>query len=273
MAKIPWNKDLTKEKDSRIKGNNYASKIKGKTWEEIYGKEKADQMKKKSSENARSYWKGKSLPQKIKDKISVSRKGKCTGVNHPLYGKSRSKELKDYLRNLYLGKTLEEIHGKKEAERIKKVLCEKNTGRKHTFETKEKIRNRFLGISKSIEQIEKMRKTKIERGSHALQRNSNWRGGISFEEYGREFNNKLKEKIKQRDDYTCQLCNKIFKLLLHHIDYDKKNNCDENLISLCRQCHTKTNFNRTYWTKYFQNLLENKYNYFYPQEIEIIINN
>ena len=25
-----------------------------------------------------------------------------------------------------------------------------------------------------------------------------------------------------------------------------------NLISLCKQCHTKTNFNREYWKKFFQ---------------------
>ena len=45
------------------------------------------------------------------------------------------------------------------------------------------------------------------------------------------------------------------KLDVHHIDYDKKNNDPKNLISLCRKCHMKTNKNRKYWTKYFQNKL------------------
>ena len=85
----------------------------------------------------------------------------------------------------------------------------------------------------------------------------NWLGGISFEPYGLEFNNKLKEKIRKRDNYTCQECGKKqkelgYKLHIHHIDYNKKNNQEKNLISLCRQCHLKTNFNRKDWTKYFR---------------------
>jgi hypothetical protein len=42
------------------------------------------------------------------------------------------------------------------------------------------------------------------------------------------------------------------KLQIHHIDYNKKNNNLNNLISLCLSCHTKTGFNRSYWEKYFK---------------------
>ncbi|NQU99405.1 MAG: HNH endonuclease [Parcubacteria group bacterium] len=41
------------------------------------------------------------------------------------------------------------------------------------------------------------------------------------------------------------------KLSIHHIDYNKQNNNPNNLISLCRKCHVKTNFNRNYWKYYF----------------------
>ena len=37
----------------------------------------------------------------------------------------------------------------------------------------------------------------------------------------------------------------------NHIDYDKKNCNSDNLITLCRSCHRKTNFNRENWIKYF----------------------
>lgn len=40
----------------------------------------------------------------------------------------------------------------------------------------------------------------------------------------------------------------------NHIDYDKKNCNSDNLITLCRVCHIKTNFNRSYWINYFKEL-------------------
>ncbi|MEK6882153.1 MAG: HNH endonuclease signature motif containing protein [Nanoarchaeota archaeon] len=81
-----------------------------------------------------------------------------------------------------------------------------------------------------------------------------WRGGISFEPYGLEFNEDLKEVIRNRDRRKCQICKKTEleckeKLSIHHIDYDKKNNDPKNLISLCRNCHMKSNFNRKNWKK------------------------
>lgn len=36
----------------------------------------------------------------------------------------------------------------------------------------------------------------------------NWRGGISKEDYGVNWNTLVKDKIRERDNYTCQLCNK-----------------------------------------------------------------
>lgn len=90
---------------------------------------------------------------------------------------------------------------------------------------------------------------------------SNWNNGSSFEEYGIEFNKKLKQQILERDNYTCQDPNcdgNHKKLHIHHIDYDKKNNNPENLITLCNSCHSKTNGknNRNYWVSYYQILKE-----------------
>ena len=85
-----------------------------------------------------------------------------------------------------------------------------------------------------------------------------WRGGKSFEPYGVEFNNKLKEQIRERDNYKCQECNfpqeKLKrKLHIHHIDYNKQNNNESNLIALCNSCHIQTNFSRADWISYFKN--------------------
>lgn len=102
---------------------------------------------------------------------------------------------------------------------------------------------------------------KAKRGEHSGENNPQWRGGISFEPYGLEFNNDLKEKIRERDNWTCQECgihqdNLDEHLCIHHIDYDKKNNSEDNLISLCRSCHAQTNFSRNDWTKYFMKRLK-----------------
>ena len=93
--------------------------------------------------------------------------------------------------------------------------------------------------------------------------NPNWNGGSSFGDYGEEFNLKLKRNIRSRDNFSCRLCEKTEKELkqkldIHHIDYDKKNNNEINLISLCHRCHMKTNPKKN--RKYYSKIL-NKMNY------------
>jgi len=86
---------------------------------------------------------------------------------------------------------------------------------------------------------------------------SNWRGGISFENYSQLWKQQLKDKIRTRDNFICQICKipeleLLKRLSIHHIDYDKKNCREDNLISLCLRCHSKTNTNREYWINYFR---------------------
>ena len=78
--------------------------------------------------------------------------------------------------------------------------------------------------------------------------------------YGSGWDEKLKSKIRKRDGYKCRECgfsqNELgYKLSVHHIDYDKNNNIEENLISLCKTCHSQTNFSREDWTKYYKEAL------------------
>jgi len=87
-----------------------------------------------------------------------------------------------------------------------------------------------------------------------------WMGGKSFEPYGIEFNNELRVLIRERDNFTCQECGFTeeqlgYKLCVHHIDYNKKNNESDNLICLCRSCHAQTNFDRSDWADYFESKL------------------
>lgn len=74
--------------------------------------------------------------------------------------------------------------------------------------------------------------------------------------YSLDFNEDLKEAIRERDGRKCQLCSKTEeengrKLHVHHIDYDKHNSDGENLIALCNSCHVGTNWNREGWQTIF----------------------
>jgi len=71
-----------------------------------------------------------------------------------------------------------------------------------------------------------------------------------------------KESIRKRDNYICQNCSMIEEehlivigtnLHIHHIDYDKENCNENNLITLCNSCNVRANFNRDYWKNIFQN--------------------
>jgi hypothetical protein len=68
--------------------------------------------------------------------------------------------------------------------------------------------------------------------------NPRWEGGISDDSRPIEWNPALKKKIRLRDKFICVKCG--WKgLHVHHIDKDK-NNCDEaNLITMCESCHLK----------------------------------
>jgi len=87
----------------------------------------------------------------------------------------------------------------------------------------------------------------------------NWKGGLSFEPYPKEFNEKLKYEIKERDNFQCKRCESNEILHVHHIDYNKDNCEKSNLITLCNKCHSKSNSNRDYWYAYYRYLIVNSW--------------
>ncbi len=130
-------------------------------------------------------------------------------------------------------------------------LVRANLGKKATKETKKKL-------------------SEVHKGLNAGEKHPNWQGGKSFEPYGLEFNRKLKEIIRKRDGYRCQECfrhqDELFvntksgirprKLYIHHIDYNKRNNNPQNLVSLCLSCHLQTNWDREDWTRYYRGRMQ-----------------
>jgi len=85
--------------------------------------------------------------------------------------------------------------------------------------------------------------------------------------YAPEFNKYLKNQIRDRDNYECQNCYITEEehiiiygqiLHIHHIDYNKTNCNNTNLITLCLQCNIRANKNRDIWSKFYTALLEIK---------------
>jgi len=133
---------------------------------------------------------------------------------------------------------------------------------KHSEETKKKLSQIRKGKPKPWQKGKKLplehrrKMSEAHKGKYKGNENPNWRGGTSFEPYSSAWTKELRQAIRQRDNFTCQVCKKYPAFACHHIDYDKKNCEPENLITLCYSCHTKTNFNRQSWINYFRKLAE-----------------
>jgi len=82
--------------------------------------------------------------------------------------------------------------------------------------------------------------------------------GIPYEnsDYPSEFL-RIRYKILGRDNHTCQKCNK-YTNEIHHIDYNKQNNIEENLICLCHKCNMKANKDRDYWFAYYSYIIKER---------------
>lgn len=112
-----------------------------------------------------------------------------------------------------------------------------------------------------------------------------WQGGISFEPYCPKFSKEFKERVRGWYNYQCSNCGQLQtekKLCVHHVYYNKQACCEQNedgeysyniegeqinvignpnkFVALCHCCHTKTNYNRVYWARYFEDIINNWYN-------------
>lgn len=78
-------------------------------------------------------------------------------------------------------------------------------------------------------------------GRKVGEQNPAWRGGIAQWDYASDWK-AIARKVRDRDEWTCQFCGEQRKrwghsLHVHHIDGNKLNNDQGNLISLCAICH------------------------------------
>jgi len=147
----------------------------------------------------------------------------------------------------------------KEKENLRKRMKENNPMKNP--EIVDKVKKKLLGRKLPLDVIEKLKGrkpwNKNLKGYMAGEKHYNWQSGKSFEPYGLEFNKDLKEVIRNRDRRKCFICEKTElennkKLDCHHIDYNKRNSNPNNLISLCRSCHIKTNNKKENWRNFFK---------------------
>lgn len=212
---------ITTDKNKRFCSRECQNKWQNNvSWEVRVGKETADRIRKETSQRV---------------------KGNKNPTCNPDIAKKVSEGLK-----LYLKEHPEErvgdnnaFYGKSHTEEYKKWAKESRKGKWSYNEEQylKKIENQPRGENSPM-----------------------WKGGTSFSPYSPDFNNKLKRKIKIRDNYQCCVCNKqTQKLFIHHINYDKLDSNEKNLISLCNSCHSKTNSNRDRWIIFFDSLIIEKY--------------
>ncbi|GKW21876.1 hypothetical protein PEC302107_36050 [Pectobacterium araliae] len=90
--------------------------------------------------------------------------------------------------------------------------------------------------------------------------NPNWSGGLSRLPYPWDFRETSK-KVIERDGFVCQNpgCDGADeRLTTHHINYNKQDCRQENLICLCSSCNSKANFGRREWQVFYESLMAKK---------------
>ncbi|MEK9135114.1 MAG: NUMOD3 domain-containing DNA-binding protein [Patescibacteria group bacterium] len=220
---------------------------KRKTWYWL-GKKLSEEHKRKIGRASR----GRRHTEESKRKISVALKGRKHTAerrrknSEAQKGKKLSEEAKKKIGDFWRGKKrlFSEEHKRKSRElRLRYNINWK--GKYHTEETKRKISEAHRG----------MKKPWVIPPNNKGENNSNWQGGKSFELYSAHWTATLRGLIRKRDNYICCVCGKPQGKIthdVHHIDYNKKNCNPVNLITLCHNCHVKTNKIRERWIKYFQ---------------------
>ncbi len=156
--------------------------------------------------------------------------------------------------NIVIRTISQSLLGKKQKRQTikKRVLSRK--GYKHSKVVKSQIAQSLIGHRVSPETLKKL---SLVLGGTGIP--------YEFAKYPAEFR-AIRKSIRERDNFQCQMSNMTEKehlkkygrvLDVHHIDYDKENCKENNLITLTDSWNKKVNYNRKYWTKHFQNKLKN----------------
>lgn len=282
MAKkgnIPWNKGIPCSEETKKKISE-ATKGRKPTEETLLKISKA-----LSGENHPLY--GTTRSPETRKKISDSLMGTRTGD----LNSSKRPEVRAKISKSMMGKNV----GKVRSEETKQKISKATKGIPKTEETKRRMsiankgeKNSMFGkhhTDEEKQQISKTMKLYWKNNTHSMlgkhqsdeskqkisvatsgENSASWRGGLSFEPYIIEFNDKFKEYIRIKYNRICFICGKTEKenkkrLVVHHVNYNKKSRCfgnEHNFLPLCECCHSKTsNYRYHYFHLLYNNWLCN----------------
>lgn len=155
------------------------------------------------------------MPYKKTKQCPVCGKSICPHSNYCRKHAPFSKEHKENISKALKGRPKPYLLGKKRPEHSRFL---KNWWKNHPKE-REKARQRGLILASDKAYLQKL--SELLSGEN----NPNWKGGLAQKKY-KDFYQKLKDKIRSRDNFTCQLCGKTekelgYKLSVNHINFDK----------------------------------------------------
>jgi hypothetical protein len=124
-------------------------------------------------------------------------------------------------------------------------------------ETKYLPGHHWLGKKHTASQLRKIRRASTGKN------NPNWQGGIAPAKYTSNFLKKKRNLVRKLFGDVCFLCWSSCsgkRGHVHHIDYNKMNNTDINLVLLCNVCHGRTipKESRSYWRAFLSELCTEK---------------
>jgi hypothetical protein len=225
-----------KEISGRLMGHGFSEETLKKMSDKKKGISLSEEHKKNIGEATKKMWQdGVFDTPEIRE--AYYKQGKSTK------GSKRTEEQKKKMSEKSKGKTLPESAYTPESIEKRRV---KLLGKHHSKESNEKRSKSLRGRKFTPEHLENLsisgRKRKDNHGDNSHW----WKGGIANVPYPDEFSDYLKKKIRRRDGYKCQSCGmSVYGSKfghVHHINANKQDCSEENLILLCATCHSAVHY-------------------------------
>ena len=196
--------------------------------------------------------------EEFKKRLSKTRQGK----GNPFYGRKHSEKSRQQMSKARKGRKLKPAHrraiskalmGHEVSQRTRKKMSEALKGHSGGFKGKTHTEESRRKMSEALKGRRSPNKGKFGK------EHPSWRGGESFKDYGPEWTKELRREVMERDGEYCRNpgCRKISdRLTVHHINYIRKDNRLENLITICPSCNSRANSKRHLWPQFYGILSE-----------------